>query len=74
MMKQLALAALASLMPLTNADAQTYPDHPITIVVPVSAGGPTDAIARTLAERMRISLGHGGSRKSRCRQGHSRCT
>jgi tripartite-type tricarboxylate transporter receptor subunit TctC len=57
MMKQLALAALASLMPLTNADAQTYPDHPITIVVPVSAGGPTDAIARTLAERMRISLG-----------------
>jgi len=40
-----------------NADAQTYPTHPITIVVPVSPGGPTDAIARTLAEQMRISLG-----------------
>ncbi len=40
-----------------GAAAQTYPARPITIVVPVSAGGPTDAIARTLAERMRISLG-----------------
>jgi tripartite-type tricarboxylate transporter receptor subunit TctC len=54
--KRLALAALASLVLLPCADAQTYPDHPITIVVPVSAGGPTDTIARTLAERMRISL------------------
>ena len=39
------------------AAPQKYPTRPITIVVPVSAGGPTDAIARTLAERMRASLG-----------------
>jgi len=49
--------ALAMLMPLAVAHAQEYPARPITIVVPVSAGGPTDAIARTLAERMGSALG-----------------
>jgi tripartite-type tricarboxylate transporter receptor subunit TctC len=34
-----------------------YPSKPITIVVPYAAGGPTDAIARILAERLRSSLG-----------------
>jgi tripartite-type tricarboxylate transporter receptor subunit TctC len=37
--------------------AQAYPTRPITIVVPVPAGGPTDVIARIMAERMRTSLG-----------------
>jgi tripartite-type tricarboxylate transporter receptor subunit TctC len=40
-----------------NASAQTYPVRPITIVVPFPAGGPTDTIARIMAERMRMSLG-----------------
>jgi tripartite-type tricarboxylate transporter receptor subunit TctC len=40
-----------------SAEAQPYPSRPITIVVPFSAGGPTDAIARTLGDRMRVSLG-----------------
>ena len=39
------------------ADAQTYPTRPITMVVPFAAGGPTDAITRIVAERMRTSLG-----------------
>jgi tripartite-type tricarboxylate transporter receptor subunit TctC len=39
------------------ATAQTYPTHPITVVVPVSAGGQGDAIARVLGERMKRSLG-----------------
>jgi len=39
------------------AKAQTYPSRPITIVVPFSAGGSTDVIARIVAERMRGSLG-----------------
>jgi tripartite-type tricarboxylate transporter receptor subunit TctC len=39
------------------ATAQTYPTHPITVIVPVSAGGPGDAIARVLGERMKRSLG-----------------
>ena len=41
----------------SRASAQTYPAKPITIVVPFSAGGPTDTLARILGERMRKSLG-----------------
>jgi tripartite-type tricarboxylate transporter receptor subunit TctC len=41
----------------STALAQLYPSRPITIVVPFAAGGPTDVIARTLAEHMRASLG-----------------
>ncbi len=37
--------------------AQTYPTRPITLVVPDPPGGPTDVVARVLAERMRGSLG-----------------
>ena len=41
----------------TQALAQAYPSHPITIIVPFPAGGPSDTLARILGERMRISLG-----------------
>ncbi|AHV94504.1 tripartite tricarboxylate transporter substrate binding protein BugD [Bordetella holmesii] len=34
-----------------------YPDHPVNMVVPFAAGGPTDNVARSLAEAMRPSLG-----------------
>ena len=37
--------------------AQTYPSRPITIVVPYPAGGPTDTVARIMAERMKAALG-----------------
>ena len=57
-MNRLVMAALVTVLGSgALADPQNYPTRPITIVVPVSAGGPTDAIARTLAERMRTSLG-----------------
>jgi tripartite-type tricarboxylate transporter receptor subunit TctC len=39
------------------ASAQPYPLRPITIVVPLAAGGPNDTLARILAEPMRVSLG-----------------
>ena len=39
------------------ARAQSYPDRPITLVVPFPAGGPTDVIARIFAERLRQALG-----------------
>jgi tripartite-type tricarboxylate transporter receptor subunit TctC len=39
------------------ARAQLYPSRPLTIVVPFPAGGPTDTLARILAEHIRTSLG-----------------
>ena len=39
------------------AVADNFPSHPITVVVPFSAGGPSDAMARILAEPMRKTLG-----------------
>jgi tripartite-type tricarboxylate transporter receptor subunit TctC len=39
------------------ATAQTYPTRPITMIVPLAAGGVTDVLGRLLAERMRQSLG-----------------
>jgi tripartite-type tricarboxylate transporter receptor subunit TctC len=52
------LAALAALL-VSGGDALAagFPTHPITMVVPFSAGGPTDAMARILVERMRVTLG-----------------
>jgi tripartite-type tricarboxylate transporter receptor subunit TctC len=40
-----------------QAQAQTYPSRSITLVVPFPPGGSTDAAARIMAERMRVSLG-----------------
>jgi tripartite-type tricarboxylate transporter receptor subunit TctC len=42
---------------LTNAAAQNFPTKPITIIVPFAAGGPSDAVARILGDRMRQTLG-----------------
>jgi tripartite-type tricarboxylate transporter receptor subunit TctC len=57
-MKNLLCAAfvVAGLVPVESA-AQSYPSRPITMVLPFAAGGPTDTLARILAERMRGSLG-----------------
>src|SRR4051812_34530653 len=57
-MKSLLAAACLSLSILCGAaHAQPYPSRPITMVVPFAAGGPTDTLARIVAERMRQSLG-----------------
>ncbi len=40
-----------------QAQTQTYPTRPITMILPFAAGGPTDALARIIAERMRGALG-----------------
>jgi tripartite-type tricarboxylate transporter receptor subunit TctC len=57
MRKPLLAVAFAALTGIAGADAQTYPSRPITMVVPYSAGGPTDTIARLMADRMRGPLG-----------------
>jgi tripartite-type tricarboxylate transporter receptor subunit TctC len=55
------LAALSVLAALAGgsvaAMAQTYPQRPVTIVVPFSAGGPTDTVARLVGEAMSKDLG-----------------
>jgi tripartite-type tricarboxylate transporter receptor subunit TctC len=58
-MKKLTIAAVtaAMLAGIVAASGQAYPSKPITIIVPFAAGGPTDALARVLADRMRQSLG-----------------
>src|SRR5262245_39191599 len=48
---------LASGTASLNAEAQSYPARPITMVVPFSAGGPTDVLARIISEPMRKTLG-----------------
>ena len=54
----LVVGAAAALPAISRmAQAQAYPTRPITMVVPYAAGGPTDAIARILVERMTASLG-----------------
>lgn len=53
----LVLALAGAMMQPAAARAQTYPDHPVTIVVPFSAGGGVDAIARLLSEKLRETLG-----------------
>jgi tripartite-type tricarboxylate transporter receptor subunit TctC len=57
--KFLHLAAGTGALPAVSsiAWAQAYPTRPIAIVVPYSAGGPADAVARILAGRMKASLG-----------------
>jgi tripartite-type tricarboxylate transporter receptor subunit TctC len=52
-----AVACLAAFAGVGDAGAQVYPARAITMVVPFAAGGPNDAIARTLAARMQASLG-----------------
>ncbi len=56
-MKKLLLAATAALA-VSGAFAQDFPgSKPVTFVVPFAAGGPTDKVARDLAEAMRKPLG-----------------
>jgi tripartite-type tricarboxylate transporter receptor subunit TctC len=52
-----ALSVAVLLLVAHGASAEVYPSRPIVIVVPFTAGGPTDALVRTLSERMQHSLG-----------------
>jgi tripartite-type tricarboxylate transporter receptor subunit TctC len=57
-MRKTILAAFIAMFALSNgARAENYPSHPITVIVPFSAGGPSDAMMRILAERMKLTLG-----------------
>jgi tripartite-type tricarboxylate transporter receptor subunit TctC len=54
----LAAASAAALPGLSRAArAQTYPAHPITLIVPIAAGGAVDTAARIIAEALHQRIG-----------------
>src|SRR6188472_1081245 len=54
---QLVLAAALLLMGVPAASAQGYPNRPVRVVVGFPAGGPTDAIARIVAQKLGDKFG-----------------
>ncbi|MEH2512662.1 tripartite-type tricarboxylate transporter receptor subunit TctC [Nitrobacteraceae bacterium AZCC 1564] len=56
-MKRQIIAALAVIAGIAASPVQAqYPERPVKLIVPFAAGGPTDALARNLAEGLRIHL------------------
>lgn len=51
------IAASLAVLTAPAARAQSFPSRPLTVVVPFAAGGPTDVIARLVAEGMAKDLG-----------------
>src|SRR5215470_5673578 len=51
------LAAALAASAFDDAQAETYPDRLIKIIVPQTAGGPTDMLARLTAQRLQVALG-----------------
>jgi tripartite-type tricarboxylate transporter receptor subunit TctC len=51
------LVAACALAFAAAASAQNYPTKPVALMVPFSAGGPTDTVARSLAQGMGKALG-----------------
>jgi tripartite-type tricarboxylate transporter receptor subunit TctC len=58
------LALAAVFANVESAPAQPYPSHPVTMIVPLAAGGPIDTIARIVAEGMRVRWGNPSSLKT----------
>jgi tripartite-type tricarboxylate transporter receptor subunit TctC len=57
-MRKIILATLSAMLAFGGiARADNFPSRSITIVVPFAAGGPSDVMARILAERMKTTLG-----------------
>jgi tripartite-type tricarboxylate transporter receptor subunit TctC len=51
------LALIAGVATSTSVSAQDFPSRPIKMIVPYTAGGPSDGIARVLGQRMSHILG-----------------
>jgi len=56
-MRKLLTALVLGLAAAAGVQAQTWPDKPVTLLVPFPPGGSTDLIARTLSPRLQEKLG-----------------
>jgi tripartite-type tricarboxylate transporter receptor subunit TctC len=56
-MRLLAAIAVVTIAFVTSANAQNFPQRPMTMVIPFAAGGPTDVLGRVIAGRMSEVLG-----------------
>ena len=66
MLKPLRIAAcLAALAAASASYAQTYPDGTVRVVVPYPAGGPTDVMARLVAQKQISESRHQDWREAR---------
>lgn len=54
--KRALLTTAAAVLLAPSAFAQAYPDKPITMIIPFSAGGPTDTVGRIFAQSMTAYL------------------
>ncbi len=55
---RLLVAAFALALVASGAPAQQYPAKPIRVIVPVTAGGPTDVIARIIGQKLNEAWGY----------------
>ena len=55
--RTMAAAGIAAAMLAGAAHAQQYPTKPVSIIVPFAAGGPTDTVARVMAQAMSKPMG-----------------
>ena len=53
----LSALSLIAIAQCARAESAAYPAHPVKIIVPIGAGGPSDVVARVIAEKLTLSLG-----------------
>jgi len=52
----IAVCSFFSIVAAPPLAAKDYPSHPVTVIVPFGAGGPTDVFTRAVSDELRKSL------------------
>jgi hypothetical protein len=61
-LRSLAFGVIAALALQGGASAQTYPDHPVRVIVPIGPGGACDQIGHLLANKLSEQFNQGDPR------------